>query len=433
MDINNLDFSSKKLLIKSLSTAIEEIENKMAVTKSFSLRNNNNRTKYSGYLIAANTLKGVISGVKSSELKRVEAKDMIQAAFKREKNADTLDTVGNKASYAITSMVAPASKRVFKAEKSASDIEATSITNTPTNLDPDEEIKDRVKNLKSYKKDLPASINGTFSVVYVPVVPLFKNLAISNSKILNEAGFKTIHFAGSDLEGYVVIDKQAILLFDYDKYNKVHLADAEEIYEEAIEQFDSDLEDWNLRYKAWKQKRVTFDSEMVDYEDQMHEYHTKISVYQKLLAEHKKTKAHANYVARVTKEHKIAVESYENSHTKDEEKPELKLTHNRTDFKKREPEAPVKPNEPPVKFTPKPSRPEKPKAFNTGNLSDIVNKLLLEFNEEMSVSYELASDQFKINPNNSKLHCFWLVEKWKMKNLTKHFGKVSIANWGFTF
>ena len=438
MDFKSLDFTSRKKLLATLAADLETLESELAETKSASLRVASNKKKYDGYLVAANTIRGVINGLEEKVMNRAEAEKLLAKAYR-----------SAAASFGIETSLAAAPKvnegftvKLYEED----DIEKEEGVDTFVKKDgsserDDTQIAEQISNLRLYRKNLPTTIKGVYSVAHVPIIPIFKNLAISTPAALKEAGFKTLHFSGDDLEGYVVMDNQAILLLDYAKYNKQFLAESMEDYEEELADYKEAYKEWKAKYSAWEEAREAYDEELEAYQKALVKYNSQLKAYQ----EYEKLKA---AYPKLRQDFIKQMNLFKQGKRKDEPVAPKLVKPVKVPTK---PEAPV---EPPEEFdVAKPIRPKKPTDFDTDSLSDVVNDVLKELAENTNAEYVLVSDKYLRNPragshkktdgdvkkdkggsgSGQEILCFWIAEKWKMRNLERKFGHVVVEDWGFPF
>jgi tetratricopeptide (TPR) repeat protein len=417
-EYKNLDFSKRHKLVETLEKDVASMMLQIEKTKAASLRVPSNKRKFDGFLVASNMVRGVLNGLSESTISKSEASKNLKEAYAKA-----------KAAHAITISAHVENNAAAAANNNGDDIdieiddgtEYTEVEDRESGVDSynkdDVKLANQISNLKLYRKNLPSKIKGTYSVAHLPIIPIFKNIKLSNPSVLKSAGFKTIHFSGDDLEGYVVIDKQAILLIDYDKYNKEFLKASEEEYEAEMEAYKEDFAEWKSKLAAHEEALEQHEQAL----EEMDEYYEEKKVYDEYL----KKVANRN---KLREKFEAEMELYKEGKLKTKPVPPPRIA---------EVKKPVKPKDPGTFesefLVPRPKRPLKPTDFDSSDFIEVVSSLLEELNEELNVDYVLVAETHKRNPKNPNLLCFWIAEKWKIKNLERKVGRVNVADWGFTF
>lgn len=395
MSYENLTFSNKAKLLKELSTKLQSLELDMASTKAKSLKVKVNKERYDSLLVAYNNIKGVISGIENGAISKDKCKEILLAAYTQSEVSTSKST---ESSFKVS---------LYNGENE----EREAGVDTLVVDDDDTKVKNQLANLRTYRKNIPTSIKGVYSISKAPIIPLWNNFNLNNNKALNDAGFKTIHFSGDDLSGYVVLAEQTILLLDYDKYNKRHIESSKEEYEE-------DMQNYKMKVALLKKK----------YAEALKEYETNLKAYDK-------NQEKVEYNNELQRVHERDLTLFKAKKGPKPDKPKLKrvalLTY------------PMHPDANPM-FKEKPVMPKKPVNFDKDSLSDVVTDILEQLSQNSSAKYVLMSDKYIKNPNSKAttditknpgtgIVCFWIAEKWKVANLERKFNRVKVNDWNFAF
>ena len=417
----------------SLNTDLEFIESELLETKSSSLRIANNKSKHTNYTVASNIIKGVINGLEQKTIKKSEVESQLKIAYSRAAQAFAIEIEQPKPTIEADDFEVEDDVEVGKKQKGVD----TFVKDGEDQDHDDTRISNQLADLRKAKQKLPTKIKGTYAVAHAPVIPIFENLAMSNPEVMREAGFKTVHLSGNDLEGYVILSDQTILVVDYTKYNKQYREEAEGEYEASGAKYQKALVAWKEQYNDWKEESDSYDENLEEYEKALVKYN-------------KQSEAYAKYVA--------ALQVFEADRAKYAENIKLfkagKLTTKPIAPKpiakviKPAGKEPIKPVQPTEFKVPKPIKPKKPVDFDTEDLSTVVMEILDEVAEHTNADYMLMSDKpmrslrmstkgestdKKALGNNAGLVYFWVAEKWKYKNLERKFGRVVVEDWGFPF
>lgn len=350
------DFSSRENLISSLQKSLE--------TKKFTVKEKNR-------------IKGVIIGLQDNIISRSQAEELLSEFSEKQKSAlRRLELAFGKSE----------------------------------SLDNDLKIDVQLTSLKNFRKMLPYKMAGMYGIVKMPIIPIFKNLVFSNPKVLTEAGIKVLHFSGTDLEGYVVLDQQAIFLVDYEAYNKFYLEDSEKTFEQKMKSYEEQMSAWEQAHKDWKKSVRIYEKAFSEHDTNLKKYQEDLKKYQEDL------NAYENYL-----------ESKRRFKKGDSEEIPLRVR------KPKPPVQPVLPEQPKLFSLKKPEKPKKMPDFSVDSVVDVVEELLIAAAKELGRQYVLVSDRFVRNPRNPSQLCFWIAEKSKIQFLERKNGRLLVKNWGFPF
>ena len=430
MDYKNLNFASPKKLLSSLRMDLEFIESELLETKSSSLRIPSNKSKHTGYIVASNIIKGVINGIEERTIKKSEVERLLKQAYARAKVSFGLEIAQPQTTESSDDFEVEDDIKVAKKQKGVD----TFVKDTDDEDHDDTQITHQLAELRNAKQKLPTKIKGTYAVARAPIIPIFENLALSNPEVMREAGFKTVHLSGKDLEGYVILSDQTVLVVDYAKYNKQYREEAEESYEIAEEKYKKSLASWKEQYNDWQEAEEVYQDAKEAYDKALLKVQAQLEAYDKYqsaLVAYEKARSDYQDKLKLYKQGKA-------------EKPVMP----KPVAKVNKPKTLVKPEQPAPFKVPKPIRPKKPVDFNTEDLSTVVMAILDEVADNTNAEYTLMSDKpmrslrmttkgesidSKSLGNNAGLIYFWIAEKWKYKNLERKFGRVVVENWAFPF
>lgn len=253
----------------------------------------------------------------------------------------------------------------------------------------DDETRRQLDHLREFRKVLPNKMAHTYSVVEMPIIPIYGDYRLSNPEVLKKAGFDCVRFSSEDLEGYVVLKKQSVLMIDYQRYLKSHEESIQEDLEIADTEYRKALAKWKLKKKEWDERHAEYEAKMAEYEEALDKFNSRLEKWNKTPEGQRKAK------------------------------PTMKL----------KPPAEIEEFE-----IPRPPRPKAAKPLAKDELDQLAEMILNKLNQHLSNKVALVSEHGVANVKNPQIMCYWISEQWKINALQKVFGSGATAEeWGFPF